>query len=691
MTKLRNLWRPVGLCTLTVLLMGADGDGCSSTPIAVDPGTTIRMDMANTADFYASPFPSEHRRTADGKVVFEGFPNKGGVSLVDQISEIVKRDADGFGTSSGVYFTVTDEIDPASLPSDMRKSLENEASVFLVGVDPKAPDFGVRYPITVGFELDGGPFGAPNLLSLLPYQGVPLRPGTLYAAVVRRTVKDKSGKPLGESSVLRDIWQGALPNGMTDAAATDYRTAIGAVQGQGVALSDLAALAVFRTGNPVEQMGKFVAHALSQPIPEPLAPFEAQEVFDNFCVFHSTVKMPTYQAGDPPYDTVGGGWGVDESGNPAVQAYEEANFVITLPRAPMPEKGFPIVVFSRTGAGGNRPLVDRGVRAENGGEAIEPGTGPAMEFAKVGFAGSSIDGPHGGLRNPKNKDEQFLMFNVFNPLALRDNVRQSALEIALQAHILENVEIDASSCPGLTTPNGQPAHFDMDTMAAFGHSMGASIVPLALAYEPRLKAAILSGAGSSYIANIIHKKKPIETKGFAELILEYQGTRELTELDPVMTLLQWAAEPADIQAYGRQILSEADSQHHILMIEGVVDNYILPPIANSTALSLGLDLAGPELDKTNPQLASFAPLGSVLDLANRKVIPFPASKNVLREGGSTSTAVVVQHPEDGIEDGHEAAFQQPQPKHQYRCFLKSFAQGTPVVPEGSADETATCE
>jgi hypothetical protein len=51
---------------------------------------------------------------------------------------------------------------------------------------------------------------------------------------------------------------------------------------------------------------------------------------------------------------------------------------------------------------------------------------------------------------------------------------------------------------------------------------------------------------------------------------------------------------------------------------------------------------------------------------------------------------VVQHVEDGIEDGHEAAFQTEPPKHQYRCFLKSFAEGVPRVPAGG-EAGAPCE
>lgn len=681
-----------GAAGLVVLLLGAQAAGCGGDPEPKPPspgGTTIRFELtADPSDFYAAPFPSEHRRKADGHVDLSAFPNPKGIDLVSQVVQIVEADADGFGTTSGVFFSLTDAVDTATLP-DLRETLSPEAPVFLMSVDPEAQDAGALYPVRVDFQADGGPFGAPNLLAVLPYQGVPLRPNTLYATVVQRSVHDAAGKPLDASPTVTALAMGRTPEGMSEQAASDYRAALKQLSEAGVVSTEIAGLAVFRTGNPTEAFSRVVKDVLSRPVPEPVTPFVPAEVFDGFCVYTSTIRMPTYQAGKPPYLSEGGGWAFDEDGNPVVQGEEEANFVVTLPRAPMPEAGFPVVVFSRTGAGGDRPLVDRGVRAEPGGPAIAPGTGPALELAKVGFAGSSIDGPHGGLRNPDGEDEQLRVFNFANPLALRDNVRQSAVELVLQAHILEGIQIDAGACPGLTTPGGGPARFDVSIMASFGHSMGASILPLSLSAEPRLRASILSGAGSSYIENIVHKLKPLNTNSLAKFLLQYPKDKALTEFEPLLSVLQWAAEPADTQVYARDILREAaeGKVHHILMVEGVVDRYILPPIANATALSMGLDLAGPELDAESPELQTFTPLASVLDLASREAIEFPAKGNVALAGGGASTAVVVQHAEDGVEDGHEAVFQTEAPKRQYRCFLQTLAKGTPSVPsaDGACD------
>ena len=156
----------------------------------------------------------------------------------------------------------------------------------------------------------------------------------------------------------------------------------------------------------------------------------------------------------------------------------------------------------------------------------------------------------------------------------------------------------------------------------------------------------------------------------------------LSEHDPVLTLFQWACEPSDPPVYSRRITQEPEDgpPRHVLMMQGIVDHYIMPPIADAESLSLGLDLAGPELDVTAPEIASLAPVGPLLPLVGRGLLPLPVSANRAAKGGAKVTAVFTQNKEDGIEDGHEVAFQTEGPKHQYVCFLKGLLKGTPTVP-----------
>jgi hypothetical protein len=606
----------------------------------------LAMNFAG-AGFWDAPFPSDHRLGADGRADLSGFATQG-VPLVEQIRAIASE-TEGFGLSSGVFFRASLPLDPASLPT-VEASLADDAAVFLMNVDPASPDAGERQPVTVLFAADGGRFGAPNLLVVLPVQGRPLRPKTRYAAVVLRSL----GDGLAQAPQLDDLLAGKEPLGLGAAARGRYREALAFLADRGIDGEDIAALSVYTTGDPEAGFSEHVTDVLARPIPQPLAPFARTDVFPDFCVYATTIAMPTYQTGTPPYTTRGGGWADEPSG------FENANLVVTIPRRDMPAGGFPTVLFSRTGAGGERPLVDRGRRAVEGGEAIEPGSGLGRDFAQVGWAGLSIDGPHGGLRNVTRGDEQFLMFNVLNPTALRDNVRQSALELVLAAHIIPLLEIASADCGGAPAL----ARLDGERLAVFGHSMGAWIAPIAAAVEPRLRRMILSGAGGSWIENILWKKRPLDVRPLAQAILGY-AQFELTAADPVLSLLQWAGETADPQVYGRRILDEpVGAPRQVLMVQGIVDHYILPSIANATSLAMGLDLAGPALDEGVAELSPFAPLRTLLPLAGRAQRALPVSGN--RDG---VTAAVVQHPADGIEDGHEALFQTETPKRQLRCFL----------------------
>lgn len=646
-------------------------------------GTQIFMDFTRSGGFYSAPFPDESRRLIEDGIDLSDFPNPDNNVFLMQLLAAVNGGVDGFGTTSTIYFTTDAPIDTANLP-DLFDSTDQSASIWLVSVDPESPDYQRRYPFTARFDEDGGPFGTTNLLALLPLQGIVMRPDTRYAAVVFRDLGDVEEQPLGVSAQMAELTNGEQPDGMSEAAFSEYLSAIQALEELEVDVGAIAGLAVFRTGSPTRLFEQMVEHVVNQPIPQPNAPFEAGEVYDGYCVYHTTISMPVFQSGEPPFTNTGGGWTFDEAGDPIAQGFEEANLVATIPRSEMPTGGFPVVVFVRTGGGGDRPLVDRGVwNAE--GELLEAGSGPASNFAAAGFAGVSVDGPHGGLRNVTGGDEQFLVYNPNNPVATRDNIRQSALELVLLAHILDTISIDMSDCPDANGGEDHNAFFDVDTVALMGHSTGATIAPLTLAFEPRYRAAILSGAGGSWINNIIHKDSPVEARPLAELIIGYVE-RELHEHDPTLMLLQWSGESADPPVYAGRVTHDAGDAgpRHVLMLQGIVDTYIYPPMANATSLSFGLDLAGPALDETAPELAEFHMLSDVLQFSGGEVLSLPAQGNVVI-GDDVATAIVVQHLEDGVQDGHEVVFQTEAPKHQYRCFLESLLEGVPTVVVGGGE------
>ena len=663
---------------VTVLDGGEDGGGADAGP------ASALADYA-APELYAAPWPDERLRRADGTVDISAFPNPRGVPIVDQLTDIL-RGADGFAISSTIYFPLSGPIDETSLPADPHASLIPNSSVFLVDVDPSSPDLGRRTPVDVSFAIDPGPFGVPNLLAVLPLQGRPLHPGRLYAAVVRTRVRQLDGTSVGVAPATAALLRAERPEGMSDGAFAAHQTAIDALHTHGIDDESVVAMAVFRTWDPTRELSEARAQVLAAPLPTPSA-FEPREVFDDYCVFHATVPMPDFQAGDPPYESTGGAWARGADGTLVTQRDATSTIWVTVPRRAMPDGGFPTAVFVRTGGGGDRPMVDRGPHAEPHGEAIAPGTGPALQFARAGFAGVSVDGPLGGLRNSGGWDEQFAIFNINNPAGLRDNIRQSALELMLLAQLLPTLSIDASSCAGFDTTAGDGiAHLDSAALTLMGHSMGATIAPLAVALEPAYRALILSGAGGSWIENVIFKESPIHVRPAAESLLRYSAQgRAVTEHDPALALLQWAGEPADPQVYARAIIDApiVGAPRSVLMFQGILDTYIPPPVANALSLAMGLDLAGGALDARLSD--RFVSLAGLLDLAGSAMIDLPAGAN---RGSGAITGVVVQHEEDGIEDGHEVAFQTADAPHQYRCFLESLAAGAPRVP---SRDGATCD
>jgi hypothetical protein len=650
-----------------------------------DAVPSVSMDYV-ASDLYAAPFPGEHLRLADGTIDVSRAPNPFGAAIVDQIHDALEG-IDGFGTTSPIHFRIDAPIDPSVLPGAL-DSLEPSAAIALIDVDPTSPERGTRRSFRAHFDREGSPYAAPNLLTLLPTQGMPLRARTLYAAVLTDRVRLEGGGRLAPPTAMIDALGGRVPIGMSPAAFESFRVAIDGARDAGIEDREMLALTAFRTGDPIAVLAR-VAEATEGALEIAIdVPIEAREVFPDFCVFEGTIAMPVFQEGAPPYLSSGGAWVLDPGGAPIVQHEEASRIVFTLPRIAMPSAGFPTAVLVRTGAGHDRALVMRGVRDEAG-AVITEGTGPALEFARAGFAGVSFDGPHGGLRNPDGGDEQFRVFNIQNPIALRDNVRQSAIELVLLARALDTMTFDASSCPGLSIDGGA-LRFDTARLALMGHSMGASIAPLAAAVEPRYRALILSGAGGSWIENIVHKELPIVTRGAAEALLRYSSLgRDLDEFDPVLGLLQWAGESADAQVYARHLIDEpiASAPRHVLMFQGIVDHYILPPIANALSLSLGADRGGPALDHA---LEQYTPIDDLLPLRGRGGVELPAAGNIETPSGPV-TGLVLQHEEDGVEDGHEIVFQTEVAKTQYRCFLRTFAQGeAPRVPDPEAPDPA-CE
>jgi hypothetical protein len=724
-----------------------DVDAGSCNPTAQD-GTTrpsAMMDFgALGADFFAAPFPARGR-VPGGGVDGDRFPAS--TPIMWHLRSLVP--GDGYAVSGGIFFQLTGAVLPGSLPPRFAVP-SPAASVVLFPLG--AP--GELAPINV--DVASSTFPAPDLtpkretlLSILPVQGRPLRENTDYVALVTTDVASPPPQ-------MQALCASSGVAGLDASDAALYAAAIADAATMGIGCDRIGALSVFHTADPTAELhaaallarGDFLAHQRSCRVrlhrekdssyPGPRCPSAP------FCVYSGTVELPQYQQGTPPffpYFDWHGGWPPPPvpapKGGPApscadpaqapsppgpwVPTWRSARIVVTIPQAP-PATGsqgtpqYPTLALVRTGAGSSTdPLVDRGPILD---PTCTPTAcrGPAEVLQSVGFAGITIDGPLVGTSRtePIELNEDVAIFDFLNPEALRDNIRQSAVELDLLPDVADLVDLDLSECPG--AGSGVVAPLDTGRLALFAHSMGATIAPLALAGEPRYRAAILSGSGGSLIENVLYKTQPVPVNAAASL-LGFSCVPQ--DRDPQLSLLQWALEPADSQVYARRVVADTAppgstwsvaSARHVLMIQGIVDHYILPPIADVMTLGEGLDLAyGPASCNDDPRCDKQPVYGSVaspdypsiadlLPLSGRSALPLPVSGNVTA-GGATLTAAVVQHRIDQNRedlgagcavDGHEVIYESKLARHQYACFLDDFAKGKTPTIRTSGDVFTPC-
>jgi len=679
--------------------------------LAVTAGLHVKMAFARDGALFSAPVPAldlvHTARTPryPARATLIDWP---GAAADPYLSLLLgpALEQGGLASQAGVIYLPLGGLDDGAraallgLPDGIVSSAEAAATL---GVIVRVDDGRARpqaWPFEWTFMADGGPFGAPDLLAIKPLPGIPFPPKTTVQIALTRALADLIGEAPGRDEGLAallaggptpwaDQFQGdsgfapqGLAPGLHDAAYRAFIDDMSVNTDLRLAPADLLGAALVPIGDAAARFVGPARLALARDHAT-MGPFIVTEWYEDYCVAEAEALIPDYQHGELPFNDAGDGrWRLGADGAPVVAREARSRVFVTIPRRPNPSEPLPVAVFVRTGGGGDRPLIDRGLRAEAHGEPIIPrGDGPAKLLAQAGWVGLTWDGPHGGLRNVTGGDEQFLVFNMINPVPAIANIQQTAIEAVLVRRAFFDI---VSTSPLPSCGDAAPITLREDRAVLMGHSMGAWITPIAMALDPNIEGAVMSGAGGAWIENVLYKLSPIATRPLAELILGYDSIgRPLTPFDPALTLLQWAGEAADPQIFGRMAMSPP---RNVLVIQGIVDTYIMPPIAQALQASLGLDLALPALDRAEPRLASFPPLSDALALIGRGEVSRPVAGN-----RDSRTAIVVQLPEDGIEDGHEVFFQRADARHLWGCWLFDVAAGrVPSVRSEGATGSGGC-
>jgi hypothetical protein len=662
--------------------------GCSSSSSSEEPrGATVRFeaeaDFKVDGAFFAFPQPSDLRVDGQGAPDLAGFPNPTKKPTIDLLKDSA-AERRGASVLPVAYFQFDRPLAPRE-PAEVIPA-EKTASILLVDVDPNSNERGKLVP-TVAATLEPDDYVPEHLLAVAARPGFVLHGDRRYAVVVLRSVKDSDGRMLGVPPALAALTRGETPPGARGPElVSTYASLWETLDALGVARTEVAAATVFTTGDVQRENLDLVtkvraAHSVAIEGLE----LDLSDDYPDLCVLKGYVDYPQFQRGTAPFNTEGL-FEAGKDGLPVQQRVERAPIMITLPKRPMPTKGYPLELFIH-GSGGFSysqisPLGDD--------DKPRKGAGPAHVVARHGIAVASSAMPVNPERLPGASPQAYV--NANNIPMTRDVFRQGVIESALFLDALKGVSIPpelVQGCAGPTLPMGASAFkFDPDQLLGAGQSMGAWYTNLVAPLEPRMKAIVPTGAGG-YLTLFLTTTGPEQTtigqiaKGIGPILFGVYGG--LTFLHPAASLAEIALEPSDPMTgqprVGLRPLPGMPARS-IYTPVGRGDSYFSNATFEAVELAYGVELAG---EPAWPELAE------ALALDGRgKSVPYPVAHNRTSANGEPFTGVVVTYEVEGY-DPHAVYSHDDRVRHQFGCFLAThIADGVAkVVAPGALD--APCE
>jgi predicted esterase len=583
-----------------VILITLPSVGCGGEP---DEATSLyalpsSWDELSQSRFFEHPWPSD-LRLVDGRPRWVGYPDPNAVTIYQEYVATVEPLLDGFSPVGAGYVRFSSAIDPGSLPQDPIDALSPLSSVQLVDVDPASPERGQRRLVSLRWQEAAGVYWHPNTLAFMPTLGFPLRARTRYALVVTDSLRSKGGGSVAASDELTEALGLVEPTSdSARAAAAALAPSIAELEAIGVAPERIAHLAVFTTNDPTEELyaardalfSSVAAPTFRDAWTKPLIKPEYVEYQGSYG------PSPNFQAGKLPFAQSGdGGAFAFVDGKPTVVDTFDLRFSLSVPdahRCPMPEAGYPIVLYAH-GTGGNyRSYVHDGT---------------AKSLAQRCIATMGIDQIFHGTRPgaPDSADSgqvEVLFFNFQNVTAGRTNPRQAALDEVQRARLFTESH---ATVPERVSFTSSEIRFDPSKVMFFGHSQGGLNGPMFLAADSAARGAVLSGSSSMLSITLLEKTKPAPS--VAALVrsvflgLDEEEAAELNVFHPAISLAQSLVDVTDPIHYAPHVALQPRSgfaPKSVYMTEGVNadgtgDSYSPPHGIEAQAIAMGLPLQLP--------------------------------------------------------------------------------------------------
>ena len=639
------------------------------------------------ADLFAVPYPNDLRRRPDGTVDLAQLSRGQPVMLQRYLDLVTKGSSGGFSPSGATYFRFTDSIDPKTLPQSPEESLAPGASIAYVCIDKRSVDYGKRIPVRWKLAEGAGKYVGPHALSILPVTGFILEPGTRYAVLLTDALLDVRGKPVQPDRDFRALLADAVSAPIPVAAHQTYQPLREYLKEKGV--TGVVSAAVFTTSNPTEAVrrAREVVYRQEPPQGEALG---LAAVTTNYLEVQGTYRAPHFQHGQVPFLFLGDGGELrfDADGAPTVARTETLRFSLTVPRGPMPAGGWPVVLYAHGTGGSYRSFIK-----DQTAERLARVTGPDGEVI-ARLAVISIDQNLHGPRAPEGTSPELTLVNLQNPVASIFNLAQGGIDDFSLLRLVERLRF--ASLPWVGAPGAPPpenfdyeVRFDSERIYFMGHSQGGLTGAIFLAHEPRVRGAVLSGAGGGSVLSILHKTQPTSMLPLVGQILR----EPVDAFHPVLNLLQTALEPGDPNNYGPLLLRRPRPEvgpKHLFLSEGFVDHYTPNETTESLAVAAGAPHVGGVV-RSVPGLALRGLPSAQLPVAGNLTVAGRQVTAGLLQYATTPTGPACQN-DDGCpeksycnagtchRDGHYVLFDQSTAARQVATFFATMVRdGVPTL------------
>jgi len=665
--------RTTGLALLLTLTISTGCEQNGACPDAdAGPVVSFKPVEANQ-DWLALPFPMDARGDSEGPN-WSLFPNPFNVGLLDDYLKVAIKDVDGYSSNAAIYFKLSATLNTSGLPGP-NQSAPYE-SLELVDIDPESSEYGRIYPVRWEYWANEQSYIPANTLAIAPHWGFPLQESTTYALLIKAGLKDTQGNLFQADQALGSILSDGGPEGC---GQTMPQATYNEINGSYVMLraylnatsadsSSIIGASVFTTQTTSSQLALIHEQIQSNPAPA-YQPDGWQTMGDGpgnfedksfkwtsnstteYFLMEGRLSVPNYQIGDVPYNRDGDLQFID--GQPTMVREETLRFTLSIPKS------------APTGANGCYPIVE--YAHGTGGSAYSMVPESSGRLAARGIAAIGIDMPiHGDRDGGSVFDVNMASFNFTNPDSARSMFRQAAIDTwALTRFVIESLTVDAAN-----SPTGNAICFDTDNIGFFGHSQGGLSGALALAFEENINAWVLSGAGGGLSITVLERKDIVDFEEFIRFLVELPADEPLTELHPILTLIQTAVDITDPINYApRWNPRRVSTPKDILVTSGCYDDQTPHRSASAMAVAGRIPLVEPAAMES-----------SLYDLADLPYISAPVTGNLSGDGtgGFLQWCGSITQPN---QSNHFVVFNRPEAIHATMQFLKTALTQTQTVIE----------